>query len=121
MAPVSILTTIVVILAASLNACSSAPTRQADRCDMQQPAGACNVRVDFTKGQVTVCSVERAQVAPVCMNSTLDITTSKGYLSRKILLMPGECRTLGTDVTSAAQSSCTAYAMQPEAVSAASN
>jgi hypothetical protein len=52
------------------------------------------------------------------MNAALDITTTKGYTSRKILLRPGECRSLGQGVESAAQSSCDAFAMRSDGGSA---
>jgi hypothetical protein len=93
------------LVLAGLSACSTTPSA----CDMTQPLGACNVRVNFADNRVMVCSDEAAQV---CMNAALDVTTSKGYTSRKLMLSPGECRSLGADVASAAQASCNAYAVR---------
>jgi len=95
-------------LLAGVSACKSTPSP----CDMTQPMGACNVRVDFADNRVKVCSDPSAQV---CMNAALDVTTNKGYVSRKLLLLPGQCRSLGPEVASAAQASCNAYAMRTDA------
>ena len=102
-------------LLAGLAACSTTPTP----CDMARPMGACSVRVQFEDNRVMVCSGEQPVPAtPVCMNASLDITTNKGYTSRKMLLLPGECRSLGPGVGSAAQASCDAYVMRSDGGSA---
>ncbi len=96
------------VLAATLAACASTP----QPCDMQQSLGACAVRVDIMDGKVMVCADEqRAQPAAVCKSAAIDVTTNKGYSSRKMLLLPGQCRSLGVGVQSAAQSSCQAFAL----------
>lgn len=96
-------------MAAALSACSTTP----QPCDMQRPVGACMVHVDYMDGKVMVCSDDQTTQAatPVCKNAAIDVTTSKGYTSRKVLLLPGQCRSLGVGVQSAAQSSCQAFAL----------
>jgi hypothetical protein len=92
-----------------ITACAATP----EQCDLQQPAGSCAVRIETKKGQMMVCSGEQpAQAAPVCMNAVVDVTTAKGYTTRKLLLAPGECRTLGSNLSSAAQASCVAFAVR---------
>jgi hypothetical protein len=96
------------VMAGALGACSTTP----QQCDMQQPMGGCAVRVDLMDGQVMVCADEAAaQATPVCKNAAIDVTTNKGYTSRKVMLLPGQCRSLGVGVQSAAQSSCHAFAL----------
>jgi hypothetical protein len=101
-------------LLTALSACGSTPTKSdasSGPCDMQQPVGACVVRIEITRGRAVVCSEQPAAAAPVCMNVGLDLTSAKdGYMSRKVLLAPGQCRTLGSALASAAQASCDAYA-----------
>jgi hypothetical protein len=102
-------------LLAGLAACTTTPTQ----CDMARPMGACTVRVQFEDNRVMVCSGEQPTPAtPVCMSASLDVTTSKGYTSRRFLLLPGECRSLGPGVGSAAQASCDAYVMSTDGGSA---
>lgn len=92
-------------------ACASAPAR----CDLQQPAGACNVRIEMKSDEMLVCSSAPAgQALAVCQNAVVDVTTGKGYTSRKLMLAPGECRSLGKGVSSAAQASCSAFTARPE-------
>jgi hypothetical protein len=96
------------IVATALGACASTP----QPCDLQQSLGACAVRVDYVDGKVVVCADEKpAQSSGVCKNAAVDVTTNKGYTSRKMLLLPGQCRSLGVGVQSAAQSSCEAFAL----------
>jgi len=113
--------TIVAFLSA-LSACGSSPEtrpvavkeKAGGPCDMQQPAGACVVRIEIVRGKATVCSEPQPESAPVCMNVGLDLTSQKdGYMSRKVLLAPGQCRTIGANLASAAQASCDAYAARP--------
>lgn len=113
--------TIVAFLSA-LSACGSSPEtkpvaakeKAGGPCDMQQPVGACVVRIEIVRGKATVCSEQQPEATPVCMNVGLDLTNAKdGYMSRKLLLAPGQCRTVGTNLASAAQASCDAYAARP--------
>jgi hypothetical protein len=87
---------------------------------MQQPAGSCVVRIEINRGRATVCGAQAEAATPVCMNVGLDLTSAKdGYMSRKVLLEPGQCRTLGTALASVAQASCDAFAVRPASVAAA--
>jgi hypothetical protein len=96
-----------------LSACATTPPQQ---CDLAQPAGTCEVDIQFQRGKTMACSSKPvASTPPVCMSATIDLTNSRGYASRKLLLAPGECRTLGTGISSAAQSSCSAFALRPNA------
>jgi hypothetical protein len=81
---------------------------------MSQSVGACVVRIEIVRGKATVCSEQQPESAPVCMNVGLDLTSAKnGYMSRKLLLPPGQCRTVGANLASVAQASCDAYAARP--------
>lgn len=102
---------IVLVASAALGACSTTP----QQCDLRESVGACAVRVDFKRNEVVVCATEPpAQALPVCMSAAIDVTSGKGYSSRKLLLAPGQCRSLGTGVTSAAQASCSAFPVRAE-------
>lgn len=98
-----------------VTACASTPPR----CDLQQPAGSCNVRIEMKNDEMLICSSsEPAQGLPVCQNAVVDVTTAKGYTSRKVMLVPGECRSLGRGVSSAAQASCSAFTARPDSPAA---
>lgn len=98
------------VLFCALSACSTTPPQ----CDLQQPAGSCLVRIDYTGGKFSVCSGEQpADTPPVCMDATLDVSGGKGYIPRRVLLAPGQCRALGVGISSVGQSSCNAFAARP--------
>jgi hypothetical protein len=98
------------LISSVLSACSTTP----QQCDLQQPAGSCLVRIDYTNGKFSVCSGEQpADSAPVCMDATLDVSGGKGYIPRRVLLAPGECRVLGVGISSVGQSSCHAFVARP--------
>jgi hypothetical protein len=95
----------------TLGACASAP----EQCDLQQPVGACDVRIELKRGNVMACYGEQpVQAAPVCMKARIDVTNNRGYTSRNVTLAPGQCLTLGSAVASAAQASCSAFAIRTE-------
>ena len=96
----------------ALSACASSP--RSEPCDLQQPAGNCLVRIDYKEGKFSVCSGEQpADAGPVCMDATLDVSGGKGYVPRRVLLAPGQCRILGAGISSVGQSSCNAFAARP--------
>lgn len=103
------------VFIALLNACGGTPTKATNDsgpCDMQQVIGSCAARIDIVRGKAVVCNEQTPNATPACMNVSIDLTSAKGdgTTSRKFLLMPGQCRTTGTALASAAQSSCDAYA-----------
>jgi hypothetical protein len=99
------------VLAASLiflSACVTTP----DLCDMQAPLGGCEVRFELQGGDFLVCPQAASLPAePACVDVTLEVvtTTRTEPQPRNVLIPPGKCRALSTQVVSAAQQSCRAF------------
>lgn len=104
-------TSLIAVLIASLNACSVTP----ERCDMQRPMGSCSVRIELQPGKVMVCPGEQpAGQPPVCMSALIDMTNARGYAPVELMLLPGQCVSLGSEVTSASKSACKAFAARTD-------
>lgn len=83
----------------------------ASPCDMARPLGDCSVHFELEGENFIVCPQEPSSSA--CLDVTLDLERRSGPEQRRVLLAPGQCKALGRDVTSAAQSACTRYGVRP--------
>jgi hypothetical protein len=95
---------VVVLLAG----CAGGPPR--GPCDTTRSMGACAVTVQVQGSRLVVCPANDATSPPVCMNTTLDVQRGGRPQKMQIMLPPGRCQTLSSDITSAASNLCQAYA-----------
>lgn len=105
--------TMVVLSAALLTGCASEPTH--GPCDTTKSIGACAVTVQMQGSRLVVCPADNAASSPVCMNTMLDVQRSGRAQKMQIMLLPGRCQALSSDVTSAASNLCQAYAPRSHA------
>ena|SRR5690349_690085 len=108
---------IVLLCAGVLAGCASGPPR--GPCDTAQSLGTCAVTVQMQGSRLVVCPANTAASSPVCMNTTLDVQRSGRAQKMQIMLLPGRCQALSSDVTSAASNLCQAYAPRSHANPAA--
>ena len=99
---------VLLLAAASLSGCASGPP--SGPCDTTRPLGACAVTVQMQGSRLVVCPAENPASAPVCMNTTLDVQRGGRAQRTQVMLIPGRCQTLSSDITSAASNLCQAYA-----------
>lgn len=105
--------TLLVLAAGALfSGCAGTPSASSGRCDTTQSLGTCSVRVEQQGSRLVVCpDSSPAAATPVCMAATLDVKRpGRKPQQTRMLLQPGQCVPLNTEISSAASSSCQAFA-----------
>jgi len=100
---------VLLISGAFLSGCASTP---APRCDTSHSVGSCAASVQLQGSRWVVCPVETANAAPVCMNTALNVRRAGQKQQVNVLLQPGHCQPLSTEITSAEPGACQAYALK---------
>ena len=96
---------------ALLSGCAT--TKPAGQCDTTQSVGSCAVTVQMQGSRLVVCPVADAAASPVCMNAALDVKRPGRQAQQvQMMLQPGHCQPLNTEVVSATAASCKAFAMR---------
>lgn len=107
-------TFLVLISGALASGCHSTP--RLGPCDTAQAVGSCAVTVQTQGSRLVVCPAPAANAAPACMSTTLDIQKAGRKPERvQVMLEPGRCLPLSTEVINASSNACQAFAPRSRA------